>query len=278
MSNTRPAEAPVCVYGATSRIARLIRPAMPAGVVWAGRRADSDGDVVFDLNGPPPSAIHGAGAFVLLAGSTDKLDQDTASHARLARLGAQICRTAGIGHLLVMSSAAVYGRAAGPNGETAPCAPLSPYAEAKVEMERAARQLAGPDLAVTALRIGNVAGADALLGAMSKGQVHLDVFDDGRSPRRSYIGPQVLAAALDALARGKAQGFRLLNLAQPGPVDMAALLDAAGRSWQPRPAPPEALPEVTLDVSRASELLGGTLPPADPAEIVADWQQVRGAP
>lgn len=276
MSNIPPAESPICIFGVTSRIARLIRPVMPDTTIWAGRRADRDGDVVFDLACAPPPEIRDAAAFVLLAGSTDKLHQNVTAHARLAQLSAQVCRDAGIGHLLLMSSAAVYGRAAGPNSETTCCVPLSAYGEAKVEMERAALSLAGPDLAVTVLRIGNVAGADALLGAMGDDQVQLDVFDDGRSPRRSYIGPTVLAASLNTLARNPGEGVRLLNLAQPGSVEMGALLDAAGRAWQPRAAPPEALPEVTLDVAKAVDLLGDELPPADAAGIVADWQSVGG--
>lgn len=160
------------------------------------------------------------------------------------------------------------------------CAPVSPYGLAKREMEHQALAL-GHQLGVpvTALRIGNIAGLDAILGGWRPGFC-LDQFADGRSPRRSYIGPLTLARLLAALVAQKHLP-PLLNLAQPGPLEMAALLRAARYPFCWQPAPEGAIAEVSLDLSR----LRGILPdrdlqrlisePADARQMLAEWRQIE---
>lgn len=183
------------------------------------------------------AALAGHDAMVLLAGSTVKDSQQENSHALLAQAAAKAARAAGVPHLVLISSAAVYGRADAPCREGDAPAPVNAYGKAKLRMEVAARVLACADLAVTVLRLGNVTGADALLGGAGRGPVVLDRFADGSTPRRSYIGPVTLAYALAQVASLPPDPFRLINLAQPGTVAMADLLDAAGLDWTPRPRP-----------------------------------------
>lgn len=133
--------------------------------------------------------------------------------------------------VLLSSSAAVYGNQTGVLDETCPLAPLNAYGQAKARMEREAQALAqNLGARVTSLRIGNIAGVDAILGGWRAGFA-LDRFADGATPRRSYIGAVTLARVLGDLARCSVGGRDLpdvLNVAAPGMIEMGALLDAAG--------------------------------------------------
>lgn len=213
----------------------------------------------------------------MLAGVLRGTAGELALNAELARAALHAAEGRPV---LLASSAAVYGVPA-PGAlcreEDSPT-PAAAYGAAKADMEAA---VAGAPGAIV-LRIGNVAGADALLGraAPVEGRA-LDILPDGHAPRRSYIGPQALAAALARLARLAATGAalpRVINLALPGAVGMDALLDAAGESWQPRPAPVGAIPCVELDLRRAVEL--GLVPqgPATADEIVEDLRGLEAHP
>ncbi|SDE29411.1 RmlD substrate binding domain-containing protein [Rhodobacter capsulatus] len=251
--------------------------------VWQARRpgdfaAFGGPTVVFDPLAEPEAlarAVASAAAVLLLAGPTRGTAAEMAAHRDLA---AAVLDRAGGRPVLLASSAAVYGRPAGRlcHEEDAP-APVSDYGRAKVAMEAVA---AGRPGAVV-LRIGNVAGADALLGqAAPPGGRRLHVFADGLAPRRSYIGPQALARALARLVRLAAGGGATLpgviNLALPGAVGMEALLRAAGESWQADPAPPEAIASVELAVDRALAL--GLVPdlPVTAAGLIADLRFEEG--
>ena len=132
------------------------------------------------------------------------------------------------------SSAAVYGAQAGLLAETAPPAPLSDYARIKIGMEQQGAELGQSlDVPVCALRIGNIAGVDAILGGWRVG-FRLDRFEDGTTPRRSYIGVKTLARTLLALSRCRDLP-PVLNVAAPGVTEMGALLDAAGLDWTRSP-------------------------------------------
>lgn len=127
------------------------------------------------------------------------------------------------------------------------------------------------ETAVTALRIGNVAGADAILGGWRPG-MQIDRFPDGRTPSRSYIGPVTLARVLHALCQADKLP-PILNVAAPGAVEMGALLDAAGLAWQPKPAPAAAIPEVRLDTNALERHVDFTPETQTPAGLVREWQQ-----
>lgn len=291
------------VLGATGRIGSILRRHWRAagvdGAVRWSARAPRAGIRACDPLRDPDSllrAAEGASAILCLAGVTPQAaaaGADWDDNTRLAQ-AALAAGTAVGARVYLASSAAIYGRAGGVLDETRAPSPVAPYGVAKADME--ARAL-GQGGAVTILRIGNVAGADAALGGWRPG-FQLDVFPDGATPRRSYIGPRALARALAGLLTadhvgdlaadhlGDRAGDRvgdraadrapeILNIAQPGPVGMGALLDAAGFAWTPRPAPADAIATVELATARLAGRVD--LAPASAAGLVAEWRQDRDA-
>lgn len=275
----------VLVLGATGRVGGILRKAWPEsgpdeGPLWQSRGpAPGPGWVSFDPLADPAAAARaarGAAAILCLAGVVPAraaagadMDDNTALALAAVRAGAETGAA-----VLLASSAAVYGDSRDVLTEATPLVPVSDYGRAKADMEARALALgAARGVAVTSLRIGNVAGADAILGGWRPGFA-LDRFADGRTPRRSYIGPATLARVLGDLVA--AAGLPpVLNLAAPGTVEMGALLDAAGLDWTPRAAPAAAIPEVRLDVCA---LEGFTrLGPRDslPETLVAQWRLFR---
>lgn len=225
----------------------------PAGLIRAGRGVQA----VLSLAG----VVNGAGDVAL----------NKALGAAAVEIGAALGAP-----VLLASSAAVYGRGSGLLREAAVLAPENAYGQAKAEMEAHCAALgARRGVPVTSLRIGNIAGLDAILGGWRPG-FRLDRFADGHTPRRSYIGLRTLAEVLHHLSARGGDLPPVLNIATAEVVEMGALLDAAGLAWDAQPAPPEAIAEVALDVT----LLQGVCPiPASagtPEALVAEWREVRG--
>lgn len=186
---------------------------------------------------------------------------------------------AGVRRCLVASSAAVYGTTAGrPSRECDPLCPTTDYGRSKVATEEICSEWRRRGLDVTALRIGNVAGADALLGQdrpQAASPIVLDRFADGSGPVRSYIDPPTLASVLGTLG-GSTELPPALNVAAPGAVAMADLLEAAGLPWRWTPAPGTALPRLVLDCGRLAALHSFPGDAAEPARIVEGWRRTAG--
>lgn len=219
--------------------------------------------------GPVDAVVSLAG---IVPGKVAALSMNTA----LALAAVECARGLGAKHVFLSSSAAVYGASESPLHEDGAAIPASAYGQAKLDMEDAALGLAARyGVGVTALRIGNVAGADALLGRQ-RSRYTLDQFADGRGPVRSYIGPKEFTRLLQALSSLACYGADIptrLNLALPGAVEMADLCRQAALPFDWHPAPAHALQSVVLDMTRLADLL--PLSPADPAAIVADWRADR---
>ena len=275
----------VLVLGATGRLGAMLRWAWESDetgfqTLWQGRiDAAGAGWVRCDILGDPAglaALCARADVIVTLAGVTPASGADMGLNTDLA-LAAQ--RAADGRPHLVASSAAVYGRATGLCRERDAVVPAAPYGVAKRAMERAVLAKGGP---VTCLRIGNVAGADAILGQAGRGPsgspaaaMVLDQFPDGRTPRRSYIGPATLARVLADLCRAAGAGRavpEILNVAAPGTVEMGALLAAAGHPWTPRAAPATAIAEVALDISALSRFTRPDPASSTAAALVAEWR------
>ena len=175
------------------------------------------------------------------------------------------------GAVMVASSAAVYGAALGDLlQETHPCAPLHPYGQAKADMETAVR---AQNPRALILRIGNVAGADQLLGGLTADtDPVLHCFEDGTTPVRSYIGPRGLTQAIHALARAPQDWPDVVNIAAPHPVAMGDLLDAAGRTWTRAPAPDGLPARVAFDTARLGAFLDVNSLAHTAPDLVAEWQ------
>ncbi|MCB1361458.1 MAG: NAD-dependent epimerase/dehydratase family protein [Rhodobacter sp.] len=260
---------PLLIAGANGRVGRLLRRA-GLGAHWAQRGPGADLDWPV-LDGPGPlldwCARHGRPrALLLLAGVTPGADAVFDRNRALGLAALEAAHRAGIGRVLLASSSAVYGRSnAAPWPEDAACDPPSAYGQAKLAMEQAC---AAPG--VTMLRIGNVAGADALL-TNPRRPLLLDRFADGAGPVRSYIGPQSLARVLEALVRAPALP-PVLNVGAPRPVDMADLAQAAGLPLERRPAPPDAIARLTLATGRLETLVRFADTDSAAPGLIAQWR------
>jgi nucleoside-diphosphate-sugar epimerase len=275
----------VLVTGATGRVGTLLRAAWtqrpPAGFrpVWQTRRAAGPGWISWDMLGAPCPDMTPAPAVILnLAGAPPAREDALSDNLALARAAHDAAQLFGSRHLFLASSAAVYeADVPGLMPESLPPRPATPYGRAKAEMERAALTWSGP--AVTILRIGNVVGADALLGAARPGApVRLDpVPGERRGPERSWIGPATLADAFEGLitqALASAALPDVLNLAQAPTRFMGEMLDAAWIPWQFGPHNPRVARRVALAGARLAHALPRPLPPADPARMIAEWRSL----
>lgn len=203
---------------------------------------------------------------------------DLADNSRIADACLTAAQAAGIGQVLIASSSAAYGSGGGaPLCEGDALQPVNDYGRAKVAMEAVCANFRAAGMQICALRIGNVAGADALLLNAATGQtVRIDQFADGAGPQRSYIGPQTMARVLAGLVGRNLPD--VLNLAAPQPVAMADLADAAGADWAWQTAPQTAYQTITLDCSRLSGLHAFTPADSTAQAMVAEWQSLRDAP
>jgi nucleoside-diphosphate-sugar epimerase len=266
---------PPLVLGSTGRIGRAFRHLWQAGhwpdvaePVWHARAGTAP--YLWDMRGPAPRAPACAGVIVL-SGVTDPAAPADLNR-RIAEAVLQAAGAQAWGPVLFLSTAAVYGRPTRPVDETA--APVQPgdYGLSKLAME-AAVAAAPPGPPRTCLRVANVAGCGQLFdNAAAGGDLVIDRFPDGQTPRRSHIGPLTLARALLELIAMATSGRPLppvINIAQPGPIAMGDLMQAAGLPWRPRPAGPAAIPLVHLLTARADALIG-PLPPATPAGLIAE--------
>ncbi|HSF65489.1 MAG TPA: NAD-dependent epimerase/dehydratase family protein [Paracoccaceae bacterium] len=260
---------PVFVVGATGRIGRVLRSVWgPEAAVWQARR-DVPGHVTWDvLGGNCPVSLRDS-VVLCLAGVTrgDALGLNT----DLALAVMRAAEAGGAARVLVASSAAVYAPADRDMAEGDAPDPQSPYGRAKAAMEAAV--LAAPGPARCLLRIGNVVGADALIGGARAGvPVVLDpVPGAAGGPLRSWIGPVTLARVLWKLCE-IVDLPPVLNVAQPGPLRMAALLEAAGMGWSYGPVRPGVVGRATLDVTCLSGLSEPVLPPATADGLIAEWR------
>lgn len=270
----------VLVLGATGRVGRMLRRAWdiapPAGLVplYQGRRAADTVDVLWDpLGGALPD-----GRFdrvLSLLGVVPGPGADLSQNVALGRAALRATQAVGARHVLLASSSAVYGTAlerAYREDDTP--APEAPYGAAKLEMERACA--AAPDgPGVTMLRIGNVAGADALLLNVARGgAMRLHRFADGGGPVRSYIGPKSLARVLETLLRADALPGAL-NIASPVPVTMQALLEAGTTPFEWAPAPASAVQHITLDCHALAARHAFDKDASTPRHMLAEWQEVK---
>lgn len=248
------------IMGASGRLGRaLARVWDGPAPVWQ-TRGGARGALAWDILNAPAPDLPPISGIVVLAGVTAGTAADLALNTALAQAGADLGARLGV-PVLVASTQAVYGPQPGLLREDAPLMPANEYGRAKLVMEAA---VAAPH--VTCLRIGNVAGCDALAAGIARGGVVLDRFADGQGPRRAMLGPLDLCHVIKGLLAAPSRP-PVLNVARPGLVAMADVLRGAGVSFDWRTAPADALPELAMDVS----LLQGIcpLPAANAADMVA---------
>ena len=293
----------VIVLGATGRVGQMLVPFLARlgpqhGLkFWFQSRHSHDGDkpdwFVWAPGGSPDGLVQftksrgSVGVIINLLGETPaqpgaRLNLNTS----LIVDSLTAAKAIGWPHMFIASSAAVYGVPSHdrPFSEAETPNPASEYGRAKLEMEAAAFTHAPP---VTCLRIGNVAGADQLLlnaaEASPKSPMVLDRFDDGKTPVRSYIGPQTLAAVFVSLCnavKGPLPLPKLMNVATPVPVEMQDLLLELASIGQkvPQnlvPARLGAIARVVLNVDILQRFHRFEAIDSLPAEMVRQWQECR---
>jgi nucleoside-diphosphate-sugar epimerase len=265
------------VLGASGRLGSILQRCWRGKPVSWHARSQPEAQYSFDPVNDKIEMINAFGAHdvVLCLSGVTPGNGDLSQNAQIAESVLHAADAAGGPVVLLCSSAAVYGKGGFDLRETQPTQPISAYGQAKLDMEQVAKRL-GAQLGVRtcALRIGNVAGADAILGNWQPG-FQLDQFPDGSTPLRSYIGPADLAACLHSLLRRATDLPITLNLARPDPVQMGELLDAAGYDWHPRPASTNCIKAVCLNTERLDRFHEFARTQNSVSAIIDDWISYR---
>lgn len=281
----------VLVLGSSGRVGRMLRHAWAqdsAGLdfIFQTRDPAAAHDLLWNVLGPLPVTLQQAAPFecmIVLSGVVPKPDADFALNSRIGAASITAAARLGIKTVILASTSAVYGsHQRTPFHEGDPTHPVNAYGTSKLAMETLCQHKAQTlGVRLCCLRIGNVAGADALLrgaGALAEGEtLALDMFPDQGTPLRSYIGPQSLAQALCTLVHKRAQVPPLLNMAAPQPVTMRALAQASATPFVLHPAPPTAHQHITLACTALAALHPFDPVESDPDEMVRQWQHVTQA-
>jgi nucleoside-diphosphate-sugar epimerase len=274
---------PLLILGGNGRIGRVLRNHQAAfqnaGLApsWQSRTVSSD-YLHWDILTQPCPAGAARGVVLCLAGVIRGEPEALALNVDLAMAACRAAAEQGARHVFLVSSAGVYSPSSELLTENSDTTPDRPYCVAKLAMERAAlawRHEGGPGL--TILRIGNIAGLDALLGGVRPGQTaELDRIEGQvGGPLRSYIGPATLASVIAQLVGRAAKEMPLppvLNVAAGPAVSMASLLDAAEVEWAYREPADGVIPRVEFDLSLLRAFVD--IPPGSwQAEtMVAEWR------
>ena len=278
--------------GASGRVGRLITSA------WANRESPwcavplqyrrsqtvfQSRNILWDVTDGPDGLLKWMDRFgalktlIVMAGVTPATSSDMTLNTVIAKAYLDAARVAGIKRVLLASSSAVYGFGDGsPMSEAHSCAPVNTYGKSKLDMEAMARNIAADtDMEICCLRIGNIAGADALLLNASKATPEtpliIDRFPDGAGPLRSYIGPTQAGDVLAQLACHQGTLPHVLNFAGNAPIYMEELAIAAALPWRYRTAPQTARQSITLDCSVLATLIDMPRGTHDAKTITLDW-------
>lgn len=274
----------ILLVGGTGRVGRMVlhhwraAPPVDVEIIEQHRDPSRDGGLYWPLLESPkdPLGDKRIDAIVCLAGVTPGPDADLSLNKTLAEAVLKAAHLAGIKRVLLASSSAVYGASDGtPFAETSATLPVNAYGEAKLATEAACAPWREAGLEVCCLRIGNVAGADALLlnATRSPDPLRIDCFADGRGPVRSYIGARTLGDVLMTLSLSDAPLPPLLNMAAPGTVFMEDLARAAAHPFTYRSAPDGAYQQITLDCAQLAALHIFAPEASDPAQMVHQWKE-----
>ena len=231
--------------------------------------------------GDDPGPLPRCDAVIGLWGATAGSQAALSENARLVSTTSQTAQAIGAKRVIHLSSAAVYGPGVAMN-EDHPVGHCGDYGKSKLDMEEAAKAQHQEDgLTHLCLRLANVVGADSLAPALrSPDAAKIDNFTQPpappKGPLRSYIGASDLLKVLDGLLSLPEVAWpQILNVACPEPIFMDALIRAADKDVTWQPAPPTAVAEVTLDVTRLQRLLPSfTFMTTAPA-LIDDWRRLE---
>jgi len=259
------------VLGSNGKLGAILAShARRAGLDWRFQARGADADICWSgrFDTVPDGLFTQGGTLINMIGSTDR--DANILHSTNVRFVQDLLAKAAkskVAHVILASSAAVYGEGETPLDETAALNPKSPYGISKAAMEQAAVAFDDPNApAVTILRIGNVAGADALSKAAQRHsadgtQMPLHRYEDGSFPIRSYIGPKDLFRVIHRLSKQHSAPTRVVNITHPQPVALNDLLAAYRAKIGPNlrsidtPAPDGTPKAVTLSSTEVEKLV-----------------------
>lgn len=198
--------------------------------------------------------------FWMLAGVTGTQSSNLSQNAEIAEYILDAALIARPNRILLASSSAVYGFLSdAPYHESGECSPANLYGESKLLMEKVAESDKYADLEVSSLRIGNIAGADALVTnakALACGEcLSIDMFANGLGPLRSYIGPMRFTQVLISLSRATTRLPKVLNIADNSPIYMETLAKGLGYNWRYKACSNEHIQNITMDTERLDAIL-----------------------
>lgn len=289
MTRSRP-DARLLLVGSTGRAGRLISKAWtryPPGArtviqVRDCAEANTPGQLRWaPLESTEPlrdwvSHYGAIDAMIVMAGVIPASGGNLEDNGTIAEACVAGALDANIRRVLIASSSSVYGSwKSTPYSEEDETRPVNPYGVAKVDMERAALSLSADKVEVTNLRIGNIAGADALLlnlaNAGSGRPLNIHRFANDRGPFRSYIGPVSLAASLVRLALHRGPLPPILNVAAQSAVHMEDLAEAGSIPWRFIPAPPHAHQNIVLNTAKLARIAPMPHGAWKPKAIIGEW-------
>ena len=246
---------------------------LPDAVIWSPLDGPDALVAWVKENGP----IDGMFSF---AGVTPGPNCVLSDNAALAQACLSAASAVAIPSVLFASSSAVYGVGDGtPMKEDTALNPVNDYGRAKVDAETVCSEWRDKGINVTVLRIGNVAGADALLSNVAKANqsrsLKLDIFKNGGGPRRSYIGPVTLAEVLVTLANKNRDLPHVINLGAPTSISMESLLSQTDLPWNKVLAPETAHQDILLDCSLLESLFSFSKKASDASTMLAEWYSLR---
>ena len=217
------------------------------------------------------SAFEGVKARFVVStlGVTSGSEEALAENVRLTRFAQEIGASVGARRVFHFATGAIYAPSAQTLTEDSETVPRHAYGRSKLMAELAVP--AARAHRATFLRLGNVAGADALFRAFSRNElVTLDRFSDGRGPQRTYVAPDDLVKVLIHLMYNRVEELpHALNVGGRVPVDMAEIVKARNIPMQRVAAPATALPIQWLSVDRLSGLGITMSKSSDPAHLAS---------
>ena len=292
------------VIGSSGRLGRMLRarwrvkPDLPFRPIYQSRDPLASADLVWssltgaagfatDLQkilGAPRQSVEGVelqndSVMVVFAGVTPSSSGNLEDNTPITRACLQAASAANITRVLIASSSAVYGTTHPDSAltEGMSLTATSVYGRQKQQMEQLCALSEWASLQISVLRIGNVAGADALMLNHAKAPtelLELDIFADGKSLRRSYIGPETLADVIQSLIMAPQPLPKVLNVSAPLPIYMDDLAQAAGIAWRPRAAPEGLRQQITLDTSLIETLHHFALCDSSPSTMCQQMKRI----
>ncbi|MDJ0840807.1 MAG: 1-acyl-sn-glycerol-3-phosphate acyltransferase [Acidobacteriota bacterium] len=218
----------ICLIGADSPLTRRLTE------FWT--QDDAIKEIIGPVNGDAlETALGGVDAVVYLAGSLGDHGQPPEASVSSACLSA--CREAGIGCVVVVSSAAIHPPRHGHPGMVGEIAPARadacPISRPWLELEQMAETILGSDAALTILRPAPTAvpGGTDPLSRLLEGKLGNTL--PGHDPTVQILSPTDLARAIAAVIAKDRSG--LYNVAPAGNIPLRKAMNAAGTFNLPMP-------------------------------------------